>query len=97
VIQGFHDRASEDLFDGRNSKQARKAIPHALFDIAADKLQMLNAATCLEDLHLPLSIHLEALVADRKGQHSIRINQAYRICFIWKTDGPHRVEVVNYH
>jgi len=58
---------------------------------------MLNAAIVLNDLRLPPSNHLEALKGDRKGQHSIRINKVYRICFVWRPDGAHRAEVTNYH
>jgi proteic killer suppression protein len=60
-------------------------------------MQILDTATCVEDLlHLP-SNRFEALSGDRKDQHSIRINQQWRICFVWKEDGPHDVEIVDYH
>lgn len=58
---------------------------------------MLDAAIALDDLRSPPGNHLEALVGDRKGQHSIRINRQFRICFRWTDDGPEDVEVVDYH
>jgi proteic killer suppression protein len=58
---------------------------------------MLDAAAVLEDLRVPPGNRLEALKGDRTGQHSIRINDQYRICFFWKEDGPHDVEIVDYH
>jgi len=58
---------------------------------------MLDAAAVLEDLRVPPGNRLEALKGDRAGQHSIRINDQYRICFVWKEDGPHDVEIVDYH
>jgi proteic killer suppression protein len=63
----------------------------------ASKLLQIHAATELVSLRIPPGNHLEALTADRKGQHSIRINDQWRICFVWKTDGAHRVEIVDDH
>jgi len=65
--------------------------------VALRKLAMLDAAAVLEDLRVPPGNRLEALKGDRAGQHSIRINDQYRICFVWKEDGPHDVEIVDYH
>ena len=65
--------------------------------VALSKLAMLDAAAVLEDLRVPPGNRLEALKGDRAGQHSIRINDQYRICFVWKEDGPHDVEIVDYH
>ena len=58
---------------------------------------MIHAAVTLETLRIPPGNHLEALAKDRKGQHSIRINKQYRICFVWREDGAHEVEIVDYH
>ena len=58
---------------------------------------MLNAATSLNDLRVPPNNRLEALKGDRKGQHSIRINDQYRVCFVWTDSGPENVEVTDYH
>ena len=65
--------------------------------MALRKLDMLNAAIVLDDLRSPPGNHLETLRGDRKGQHSIRINEQFRICFVWTTTGPAKVEIVDYH
>ncbi len=65
--------------------------------VARRKLLQLNAVTRLEDLKIPPGNHLELLKKDRKGQHSIRINDQWRICFIWQLDGVYQVEIVDYH
>jgi len=97
VIGSFRDRATEDLFNGRNSKAARKALPRRLWKLAARKLDQLDSATYLDELRVPPGNFLEALKRDRAGQHSIRINKQYRICFEWADDGPEQVEVTDYH
>lgn len=65
--------------------------------VARRKLLQLHAATALHDLRIPPGNQLEALQGDRKGQHSIRINDQWRVCFKWKSDGPHDVEITDYH
>ena len=65
--------------------------------VALRKLDQLDADASLEDLRIPPGNQLETLKADRQGQHSIRINDQWRICFVWEADGPHNVEVVDYH
>lgn len=65
--------------------------------VARRKLLQLHAATDLASLRIPPGNQLEALKSDRKGQHSIRINAQWRVCFVWKADGAHRVEIVDYH
>jgi len=65
--------------------------------VARRKLLQLHAATVLDDLRIPPGNHLEALKDDRKGQHSIRINDQWRVCFVWMSDGAHHVEIVDYH
>ncbi|WP_374604831.1 type II toxin-antitoxin system RelE/ParE family toxin [Arenimonas sp.] len=69
----------------------------AIESVARRKLAMLDAAVVLRDLATPPGNHLEALRGDRAGQHSIRINQQYRICFVWTDEGPTNVEIVDYH
>lgn len=64
---------------------------------AQRKLNMLHAATSIQDLRSPPGNRLEALQGNRQGQHSIRINDQYRICFIWGANGPENVEIVDYH
>ena len=97
MIQSFADRGTEDLFLGKASKQARKACPANLVSVAQRKLDMLNQAQVLDDMRVPPANRLEKLRGDRSGQWSIRINDQYRICFLWTSEGPAGVEVVHYH
>jgi proteic killer suppression protein len=93
MIQGFGDRATERLFhDDICPAQWR-----SFRDVALRKLDMVDAATKVEDLRSPPGNRLEALKGDRKGQWSIRINQQWRICFRWTKEGPVNVEIVDYH
>jgi toxin HigB-1 len=93
----FADKGTEDIFDGRRSKLARKVCPSKLVDRARSKLFLLDDAESLDDLRVPPGNRLEALRGDREGQHSIRINNQYRICFVWSVWGPKNVEIVDYH
>ena len=77
--------------------QTPRRFPANLQRAAERRLKALQAAQTLEDLRIPPSHRLEALRGDRAGQHSIRINRQWRICFVWKTDGAHDVEIVDYH
>ena len=97
MIESFHDRASEDIYNGVNLKAARKSCPEKLWIIATRKLDQLDSVQSLEELKVPSGNRLEALVGDRKGQYSIRINEQYRICFVWGESGPSEVEVTDYH
>jgi toxin HigB-1 len=97
MIESFHDQASEDIFNGVNSKAARKSCPEWLWKIATRKLDQLDSVQSLEELKVPPGNRLEALSGDRNGQHSIRINDQYRICFVWGESGPNEVEVTDYH
>jgi proteic killer suppression protein len=97
VIQGFIDGGSADIYDDANTLAARRKLPRALWRVAQRKLQILNRAVRLDDLRAPPANHLEALSGDRRGQHSIRINDQYRICFVWTEAGPTSVEIVDYH
>ena len=81
MILSFKDRGTEDIFDGDDSKNARKVCPINLWSVARRKLDQLNAAVSLNDLKIPPGNRLEALQSDREGQHSIRVNNQYRICF----------------
>ncbi|AFY91215.1 plasmid maintenance system killer (plasmid) [Chroococcidiopsis thermalis PCC 7203] len=74
MIVSFKDRATEDIFDGIDSKVARKTCPISFWNVARRKLDQLNAAVSLNDLRVPPGNRLEALQGDREGQHSIRIN-----------------------
>jgi proteic killer suppression protein len=93
VIQSFADKDTERLFNGR---RVAKYGPD-LTERALQKLLMINAANALSDLRMPPGNRLEPLAGDRKGQHSIRINDQYRICFSWSPKGPEHVEITDYH
>ena len=97
MILSFANKATEDIFEGVNSSEARKLLPRELLRIAFRKLDQLNAADRLDDLKVPPGNRLELLKGDRRGQHSIRINDQYRICFTWTPEGPVSVEIVDYH
>lgn len=97
MIRSFSDQGTEDVFYGRSTKSARKGCPQSAWNVAVRKLDLLDSAAELTDLRVPPGNRLEALSGNRKGQHSIRINQQYRICFIWTVEGPEKVEIVDYH
>jgi proteic killer suppression protein len=97
VIRSFSDAGTDDVFNGRNTRLARKCCPRDLWRIATRKLDQLDSAEALDDLRVPPGNRLEALSADRRGQFSIRINDQYRICFRWSESGAESVEIVDYH
>ncbi|PJD95403.1 MAG: plasmid maintenance system killer protein [Parachlamydia sp.] len=85
------------MFDGINSKNARKKLDPSLYSIACRKLDMLDAAVDLNDLRIPPSNRLEALKENLKNKYSIRINDQYRIIFAWGDLGADQVEIIDYH
>jgi proteic killer suppression protein len=93
MIKSFASKETEKLFN----REFTKKIPQSIHQIARRKLEILDAAERLQDLRIPPSNHLEKLSADRKGQHSIRINIRWRICFQWRGGDAHNVEIVDYH
>lgn len=97
MIESFADKATEDIFNGINSAEARRRLPRDLWRIAFRKLDQIDSAVQIEDLRIPPGNRLELLKGDRVGQHSIRINGQYRICFEWTEIGASRVEIVDYH
>ena len=97
MIASFRDKGTEDLFDGRDSKQARKSCPPDLVRVARRKLDQLNQAVALGDLRAPPSNRLEKLKGERDGQYSIRINDQWRVCFRWTGSAAEDVEIVDYH
>lgn len=98
MILSFANRGTEDIFDGRNSVDARKLLPRTLWNVAFRKFDQIDSAGHLDDLKVPPGNRLEPLKGDRNGQHSIRINDQYRICFIWTRSGDaENVEIVDYH
>lgn len=92
MIQSFRCRRTEALFGGLDVREFR-----AFREQAERRLQILDKATRIEDLMMLRSNRFEALTGDRKGQHSIRINLRWRICFRWTAEGPEDVEIVDYH
>ncbi len=97
MIESFLDRGTTDIFDGRDSRAARKACPRRLWPIAARKLDQINRVRRLQDLATPPGNRLEALRANRSGQYSLRINQKYRICFSWEGEHAYDIEITDYH
>jgi proteic killer suppression protein len=96
LIVSFKDRGAEDIYDGTDSKTARKTLPPQLHGRACKVLDQLNGAVSLRSLSLP-GLGLEKLKRDRTGQHSVRINDQYRVCFRWIDAGVEDVEIVDYH
>ena len=97
MIQSFRDTGTEDIFNGKNTKAARQTCPNSIWKVAARKLDQIDSVTSLKELSIPPNNKLEGLSGNKKGQHSIRINDQYRICFIWSDSGPEQVEIVDYH
>ena len=97
VIRSFADAATEDLFDGVDSRRARAACPAALWPVVRRKLTQLNRVRGMRELAVPPGNRLERLHGDREGQHSIRINEKYRLCFRWEEGHADEVEVTDYH
>jgi proteic killer suppression protein len=97
MIQSFADDGTEDLFNGRNSKAARRTLPRQLWQRTQNKLSLLDYAAELSDAGNVPGNRLESLKGSRRGQYSIRINDQYRICFRWTDAGPEDVEIVDYH
>lgn len=93
MIQGFADLETEKIWSGRRSRK----LPEDIQSPALRKLRILNNTRVVQDLRVPPGNRLEALRGDRAGQHSIRINDQWRICFAWKEGGPADVEIVDYH
>jgi len=93
MIVDFGDRDTEILWETGKSRR----IPASIRVVASRKLAILDAVTELAELLVPPGNRLEKLKGDREGQYSIRINDQYRICFVWKDNNPHRVEIVDYH
>lgn len=97
MIVSFADAGTEDIFNGRDTRAARKQCPSQLWGVARRKLDAISAAAELADLRVPPANRLKPLAGERKGQHSIRINDQYRICFRWTPKGAEAVEVTDYH
>jgi proteic killer suppression protein len=93
MIVSFRDPEAATIWEGRRSRR----LPPDIQAVALRKLRLVNNARTLEDLRIPPGNRLEALGKDRRGQHSIRINDQWRICFVWRDGNAHQVEIVDYH
>ena len=93
MIASFRDAETAAIWQGRRSRR----LPSDIQDAALRKLRLLHNAKRIDDLRVPPGNRLEALKGDREGQHSIRINSQWRICFTWKDNHAHQVEIVDYH
>ena len=93
MIRTFADKEAEKIWHGDPSRR----LPGDIQAVARRKLRMLHNAANLDDLRVPPANRLEALKGDRKGQHSVRINDQWRLCFRWKDGDAHDVEIVDYH
>jgi toxin HigB-1 len=91
------NQAAEDILNGVTTKDSLRVCPKNLWKIAARKLDQLDSVAFLNELRIPPGNHLEELARERKGQHSIRINDRYRVCFKWTEAGPIDVEITDYH
>jgi proteic killer suppression protein len=93
MIKSFKDNETETIFRGQFSRK----LPQDIQRVAARKLEQLHAATVLDTLRVPPGNRLEALTHDRQGQHSIRVNDQWRVCFVWRDGNAFDVEIVDYH
>jgi toxin HigB-1 len=93
MIVSFGNSETEEIWGGRRSRR----LPPEIQDTALRKLRLLNNARRLEDMRVPPGNRLEALKGERRGQHSLRINDQWRICFAWREGHAHDVEIVDYH
>ena len=93
MIENFKDKETEKVWSGIGSRR----LPGGIQQVARRKLRMINNARLLEDLRIPPANRLEALKGERKGQYSIRINDQWRICFVWREGNAAHVEIVDYH
>lgn len=97
MIRSFRNRGTEDVFDGAETRAARRICPLELWAVARRRLDQLNRVRDLRDLAVPPGNRLEALRGARAGEHAIRINEQYRICFLWEAGDAYEVEIADYH
>ena len=97
MIRAFRDPGTEDIFNARDSKRARRVCPTILWIVARRKLELLDSAGALFDLRIPPANRLESLKGGRSGQYSVRVSDQYRVCFVWTDLGPSQDEIVDYH
>ena len=97
MIRSFRNRGTEDIFDGADTRAARRSCPRVLWAIARRKLDQINRVRDLSELRVPPGNRLERLRGDRSGKYSIRINDQYRVCFSWENGYADEVEITDYH
>ena len=97
MIRSFRGRGTEDIFNGSGTAAARRTCPGAVWSVTRRKLDELNRVRDLQELAVPPGNRLERLRGDRRGQHSIRINEQYRICLRWEAGYADDVEIAEYH
>jgi len=97
MIKTFGSAGTEDIFDGITSQAARRCCPQSIWPVARRKLDQVNRVREINELKVPPGNRLEHLQGDRKNQYSIRINQQYRICFIWEKGYAYGIEITGYH
>ena len=93
MIASFADKEAARIY----ARERSRRLPAEIQQVALRKLRMLNNARSIEDLRVPPANRLEKLRGDRRGQHSIRVNQRWRICFVWRDGNAHDVQIVDYH
>ena len=97
MIRSFRNRGTEDVFDGVGTPAAHRACQQSVWRVARRKLDQLNRVRELRELAIPPGNRLERLRGERQGQHSIRINDQFRVCFRWEVGDAYEVEIADYH
>ena len=97
MIRSFRGRGTEDVFNGADTAAARRLCQRSIWPVACRKLDQLNRVRELRDLSIPPGNRLEQLRSNRQGQHSIRINDQYRVCFRWEAGDAQEAEITDYH
>ena len=97
MIKTFKSPGTEDIFDGIASQAARRCCPQSIWPVARRKLDQINRVREINEFKVPPGNRLERLKGDRENQYSIRINQQYRICFIWEEGHAYEIEITDYH
>ena len=97
MIRSFRRRGTEDIFDGADTRAARRTCPRELWVTARRKLDQINRIRDIRDLTVPPGNRLERLRGDRSDQYSVRINNQYRVCFFWENGYADEVEITDYH
>jgi proteic killer suppression protein len=96
-MSDFRNAGTEDIYNGDDTKAARRILPIPLHDVARRKMTIIRRASSIDQLSEPPSNHLEVLSGDRVGEFSVRINRQYRVCFTWNEDAAANLEIIDYH